>query len=51
MLESLSTKVYGNQQPSLEREFFEGSTTRTYQLDQLMKFIQSKWIENALLSK
>jgi hypothetical protein len=41
LLGSLRSKGYGNQQPSLSWEAFEGSTTRTHDLEQIMKSIHS----------
>ena len=41
LLESLSLKRYGNQQPSISREINEGSTTREYHLEQMMNPIHS----------
>ena len=45
--ELLGTPERDNQQPSLARESFEGSTTRIYHLEQMMKSILGKYLGSA----
>jgi len=45
--ELLGTPERDNQQPSLARESFEGSTTRIYHIEQMMKSILGKYLGSA----